>query len=75
MTIRVRRRSTCKNSVFLLQRCAAFVRHILTIPGMEPETIEAAERLENDLIDAIQKQLFDKSNNCLNSGADCVIYQ
>ena len=43
--------------LFLLQRCAAFVRHILTTPGMEPDTIEAAEGLEDDLIDAIQKIL------------------
>ena len=49
------------NSLTLLQSCRIFTDAVLTQPGIDPELIDQGKELYSDLIDEIQKILFEES--------------
>ena len=49
------------NSISLLQSCRIFTDAVLTQPGIDPALIDQGKELYSDLIDEIQKILFEES--------------
>jgi hypothetical protein len=49
------------NSLTLLQSCRIFTDAVLTQPGIDPALIDQGKELYSDLIDEIQKILFEDS--------------
>lgn len=49
------------NSLTLLQSCRIFTDAVLTQPGIDPALIDQGKELYSDLIDEIQKILFEES--------------